>query len=116
MGVKRQSPPLGQLGKDLARIHDVMGIKGLLDPPLQGHGRRGQLHPQIGGLGETDAVLPRQGAVKFPHYGKNILHRRVHRLPFPGDLAIVEHVDVDIAVPGMAVAGNDEPPAAGNFL
>ena len=30
MGVKRQSPPLGEPGKDLARIHDVMGIKGLL--------------------------------------------------------------------------------------
>ena len=88
-----------------------MGIKGPFDPLLQGYGRRGQLHPQIGCLGETDAVFPRQGAVKFPHYGENILHRRVYHFPFPGDLAIVEHVNVNIAVPGMAVAGDDESPA-----
>jgi len=94
--------------EDLPRVHDVMGVEGPLEALLQGNGRLGKLHPEVWGLGEADAVLPREGAAQFPHQGKDILHGGPDRLPFPVDLAVIEEVDVEVAVPGVAVTGDEQ--------
>ena len=62
-------------------------------------------------------MLPRQGAAQAARVRAKISTTVGFTASRSAvDLAVIEDVDVDIAVPGVAVTGNDQAPAAGDFL
>ena len=59
---------------------------------------------------------PDRVPLQLPGQGKDLHHGGAHRLPFRVDLAVVKDVDVDVAVPGVAVTGDEQAPAPGDIL